>query len=82
MLIINSHMSQAPNDKKELAPALASLKQLPQALGNVTDILADNRYFSERNVSLCHEKEVTPYIAVQRLKHRQAKPSMQSSRAL
>jgi transposase len=69
MLIITSHVSQATNDKKELEPALASLKQLPQALGTVTDILADNGYFSERNVSFCDENEVTPYIAVQRLKH-------------
>jgi len=69
MLIITSHVSQAPNDKKELEPGLASLKQLPQALGTVTDILADNGYFSERNVSFCDENKVTPYIAVQRLKH-------------
>jgi len=69
MLIVTTHVSQAPNDKKELEPALTHLKQLPQELGTVTDILADNGYFSERNVTLCHENEVTPYIAVQRLKH-------------
>jgi hypothetical protein len=34
MLIVTTHVSQAPNDKKELEPALTSLKQLPQELGN------------------------------------------------
>lgn len=69
MLIVTTHVSQAPNDKKELEPALTSLKQLPQELGTVTDIVADNGYFSERNVTLCDESKVTPYIAVKRDKH-------------
>lgn len=69
MLIVTTHVSQAPNDKKELEPALTNLKQLPQELGTVTDILADNGYFSEGNVTLCDENTVTPYIAVKREKH-------------
>jgi transposase len=69
MLIVTTHVSQAPNDKKELEPALTSLKQLPQDLGTVTDIVADNGYFSERNVTLCAESKVIPYIAVKRDKH-------------
>ena len=69
MLIVTTHVSQAPNDKQELEPALSNLKHLPQELGTVTDILADNGYFSERNVTLCDENKVTPYIAVKRDKH-------------
>jgi transposase len=69
MLIVTTHVSQAPNDKKELEPALTSLKQLPRKFGTVTDILADNGYYSERNVTLCDENKVTPYIAVKRDKH-------------
>ncbi len=63
MLIVTTHVTQAPNDKKELGPALTNLKQLPQELGTVTDILADNGYFSEDNVMLCEENKVTSYIA-------------------
>jgi hypothetical protein len=69
MLIVTTDVSQAPNDKHELEPALTNLKQLPQELGTVTDLLADNGYFSEGNVTLCEENRVTPYIAVQRDKH-------------
>jgi hypothetical protein len=43
-------VSQAPNDKQEMEPALTNLKRLPQALGTVTEILADNGFFSEDNV--------------------------------
>jgi hypothetical protein len=69
MLIVTTHVSQAPNDKKELEPALTSLKQLPRKLGTVTEILADSGYYSERNVTLCDENKVIPYIAVKRDKH-------------
>jgi transposase len=69
MLIVTTHVSQAPNDKQELEPALTNLRQLPQELGTVTDILADNGYFSEGNVTLCDENKVIPYIAVKREKH-------------
>ena len=69
MLIVTTHVSQAPNDKQELEPALTNLRQLPQELGTVTDLLADNGYFSEGNVTLCNENTVIPYIAVKREKH-------------
>jgi len=72
MLIVTTHVSQAANDKKELEPALTSLKKLPRKFGTVTDILADNGYYSERNVTLCDENKVTPYIAVKREKHHAA----------
>ena len=69
MLIVTTDVSQAPNDKQELEPALTNLKQLPQELGTVTGLLADNGFFSEANVNLCEENKVTPYIAVNREKH-------------
>ena len=69
LLIVTTHVSQAPNDRQELEPALTNLKQLPQGLGTVTDILADNGYFSEGNVTLCEENNVTSYIAVKRESH-------------
>jgi transposase len=69
MLIVTTHVTQAPNDKKEMRPALTNLKRLPQGLGTVTDLIADNGYFSEGNVILCEENNVTSYIAVNREKH-------------
>jgi transposase len=69
LLIVTTHVSQAPNDKQELEPALTNLKQLPQALGTVTDLLADNGYFSEGNVTICEENKVTSYVAVKRESH-------------
>ena len=69
MLIVTTHVTQAPNDKKELKPALTNLKQLPKKFGTVTDIIADNGYFSEDNVMLCQKNQVTSYIAVNREKH-------------
>ncbi len=72
MLIVTTHVSQAPHDKQELEPALTNMKQLPQELGTVTDILADNGFFSEGNITLCEENKVTPYIAANREKHHPA----------
>ncbi len=69
MLIVTTHVTQAPNDKKELEPALTNLKQLPKKIGIVTDILVDNGVFSEDNVILCEENKVSSYIAVNREKH-------------
>ena len=69
LLIVTTHVSQAPNDKQELEPALTNLKHLPQTLGTVTDLLADNGYFSENNVRLCEENKVASYIAVKRDSH-------------
>jgi hypothetical protein len=69
LLIVTTHVSQAPNDKKELEPALNNLTQLPPGLGTVTGLLADNGYFSEGNVTLCEGNKVTPYIAVKRESH-------------
>lgn len=71
MLIVTTHVSQAPNDKLELGPALRNLSKLPEALGTVTDILADTGYYSEANVGLCEKESITPYIAVGRQGHHQ-----------
>ncbi len=36
MLIVGNHISQNPNDKQEVEPALVQLNQLPETLGQVT----------------------------------------------
>lgn len=71
MLIMSTHVTQATNDKKELAPAVANLQQLPVELGSVNGILADTGYYSEANVLLCDDEKITPYISAKREHHHQ-----------
>lgn len=69
MLIVESHVSQSPNDKQELAPALLELKSLPKELGEMEQILADAGYYSEKNVAKCEREGVEPFIPPGREQH-------------
>jgi transposase len=71
MLIVGQHLSQKPNDKQELNPALKSLTALPQTLGTVDSLLADAGYFSETNVESCVKEEILPFISAHRDSHNQ-----------
>lgn len=71
MLIIESHISQAPNDKQELIPALAFLNELPENFGKVDTMLADAGYYSDGNVASCEKFGIEPYIPPNREKHNQ-----------
>lgn len=62
MLIVESHISQAPNDEQELVPALASLAALPDKLGKVDTILADACYFNSDKLTACKKSEIEPFI--------------------
>ena len=80
MLVVGQHLSQKPNDKQELAPALEPLTVLPESLGTVDSLLADAGYFSEAKVERCLKEEILPLISAHRdghnqsLKERFAKP--------
>lgn len=50
MLIVGQHLTQHPNDKKELLPALESIDA---RVGTPTDVVADAGYFSAANVAAC-----------------------------
>jgi transposase len=69
MLIIGTHISQNTNDKKEIEPALNKFKKLPETIGIVTKLVADTGYFSAKNIQLCEENNIDPYIAVNRGHH-------------
>jgi transposase len=71
MLIVESHISQAPNDKQEIIPTLASLNELPKKLGKVDTILADAGYYSADNAASCEQSGIEPYIPPSRDKHHQ-----------
>ncbi len=69
MLVVSAHISQATNDKQEIAPALRRLCALPEALGTATDLLADTGYFSNANVQACMGSNIQPSLAVARDQH-------------
>ena len=69
MLVIATHVSQAPNDKREIAPTLGELGAYPKALGQVTTLLADTGYCSQANVQHCHEHQIEPMLAMRRDSH-------------
>jgi transposase len=52
MLIVESHISQSPNDKQEITPTLASLNELLEKLGKIDTMLADAGYYSDANPTL------------------------------
>ena len=66
LLIVASGLTQAVNDKQQLAPMLGRLTALPKNLGRVRRLLADNGYFSEDNVERCATAKIEPLIAMGR----------------
>ena len=71
MLIVESHVSQNPNDKQEVSPTVEGLNSLPEELGAVDTVVADAGYFSEDNVDTCNSNKMEPLIAPGRNKHNQ-----------
>ena len=69
LLVIATDVVQAPNDKQQLAPMLDKIADLPDALGKVGELLADNGYFSEGNVNACAAAGIDPVIAMGREAH-------------
>lgn len=69
MLIVAQHVSQHPNDKQEVAPALDHLDAVAPVIGKAEAMIADTGYFSAANVEACHAHRVEPYIAVGRADH-------------
>jgi transposase len=69
LLVIAADVVQAPNDKQQLAPMLDKIAALPDDLGKVGELLADNGYFSEGNVNACAAAGIEPVIAMGRQAH-------------
>ena len=70
-LIVAGHVTDACNDKQQIAPALEQLAAVEAVIGKPEGILADTGYFSADNVAQCEMAEVTPYIASGRDAHNQ-----------
>ena len=69
MLVLVPQVTQAANDKEQVAPLLAELKALPAGLNAPKVLLADNGYMSEANVEVCIGAKVEPLIAAGREGH-------------
>ena len=69
LLVVAAHVVRAPNDKQQLAPMLDKIDSLPEELGEVENLLADNGYFSEANVKACEATGIEPSIAMGRQPH-------------
>ena len=69
MLVLVTHVSQATNDKQQLAPMVEKMQANPDGLNQPIILLADTGYFSEKNVDTCVAAKITPLIAVKRDAH-------------
>ncbi len=69
LLVLATHVSQAPNDKQQVKPMLAQLEALPEGLGGAQTLLADTGYYSEDNMHCCGDAGIEPLIAVKREAH-------------
>ena len=56
LLVVAPAVTQAANDKEQVVPMLAQLAALPDALGQVEQLLADTGFYSAKNVQAgrCH----------------------------
>jgi transposase len=69
MLILASHVTQAPNDKEQVAPMVEKIQANPEGLNQPQTLLADTGYFSQKNITVCLEAQITPLIALKRDEH-------------
>ena len=69
LLVVAVDVVQAANDKQQLEPMLNQVVALPEVLGKVETLLADNGYFSAGNVAACEAVAVQPLIAMGREAH-------------
>ena len=72
LLVVAVDVSQAPNDKQQLAPMLDRIAGLPDDVGRPDTLLADAGYFSAANVEACAKAGINPLIAPGRDAHHPA----------
>jgi transposase len=69
MLVVATGLTQAPNDKQQVAPMVNTLQAQATVLGDVKVLIADTGYCSEKNVVACDEAGIESLIAVARQDH-------------
>ena len=70
-LIVAAHVSDAVNDKRQIAPAPEHLEAAAPAVGMPGVVLADTGYHSAANLALCENHDLVPFIAEGRQAHNQ-----------
>jgi len=69
LLVLAPHVTQAGNDKEQVAPMVAQIRSLPEGLNQPDSLLADTGFYSEKNVELCKKAAIEPLVAVGREGH-------------
>jgi hypothetical protein len=69
MLVVAQHISQAPNDQREVKPTLERIAALPSSLGAVDTLLADSGYCSAANAAQLEAADIVPMLALHRESH-------------
>ena len=69
MLVVAIDLTQQATDKQQIKPMLKVLGSLPEVLGRVEHLLADNGYFSAANVESCVAAKIEPLLAAGRDGH-------------
>ena len=69
MLVIATDMAQVATDKQQVEPMLKVIAALPENVGSVEHLLADNGYFSAANVAHCVKAKIEPMLAAGRDGH-------------
>ena len=69
MLVVGTHVTQAPNDKEQVTPMLEVLEAHSAVLGKAKHLIADTGFCSEKNMLACEGANVEPLIAVARDEH-------------
>jgi hypothetical protein len=70
--VVAPEVTQATNDKEQLAPMIGKLQELRKPLGRTKRMLADSGYLSEKNVQCCAAAGIEPLIAIKRQRHHQS----------
>lgn len=69
MLVVVPHVTNAANDKEQVAPMVEKVQALPEGLNQPETLLIDSGYYSEKNVTTCEAAGITPLIALGREGH-------------
>ena len=69
MLVVAIDIAQVATDKQQIEPMLEVLGGLPDELGSIEHVLADNGYFSAANVETCVAAKIEPLLAAGRDGH-------------
>lgn len=69
MLVVATNVTQAPNDKEQIAPMLAILKAQSDVLGTAETLIADTGFCSAKNILACQQAGLDPLIAVGKEAH-------------